>query len=137
MIKLFKIGIVIALLAGGYAWYLYNKPVAKLDNADAEYSLNADELFRQFENDEAAANKKYLGKIIEVNGKVRDLSIGDNGELNLIMASESDMFGINCGIGNSSEMQYKNYKVGDSILVKGECTGISMDVVLTRCVIVN
>jgi len=47
------------------------------------------------------------------------------------------MFGINCGLSKGQEGQYKNYKEGDSIKIKGECSGISMDVVLTRCVIVK
>ena len=137
MKKILIIGLIIALLGAAYGWYLFNKPVADLDHLDAVYTLNADDLFRQFENDEAEANKKYLGKIIEVQGKVRDLSIGDSGELNMVLASESEMFGINCGLSKLSQDKYKNYKVGDSIILKGECTGVSMDVVLTRCVIVK
>lgn len=137
MKKFLILGLFFALLAGGYGWYLYNKPVADLDHIDADFSLTADELFDQFENNEADANKKYLGKVIEVYGQVRDLTIGDSGELNMLLASGSPFFGINCGISSVSETKYKNYKVGDSIKIKGECTGVSMDVVLTRCVIVK
>lgn len=137
MKKLLKIGLVLALLAGIYAYYLYNKPVAKLESVKPDYSLTAEELFSQFENNEAEANKKYLGKILEVNGKIQNLSLSDSGDFNLILASGSEMFGINCGMSVSEDAQYKSYKVGDSIKVKGECTGISMDVVMTRCVIVK
>lgn len=128
----------ILILAGGiFGFYLYNKPVADTSDIDASFSLSADELFRQFETNESEANSKYLGKIIEVNGTVREFSIGDSGELNMILASESEMFGINCGLSKGQDAAYKNYKVGDPIKIKGECSGISMDVVLTRCVIVK
>lgn len=137
MKKFLIVSITIILIAAGYAWYLYNKPMADLDHIDATYTVTADELFSQFENNEAEANKKYLGKIVEVYGKVRDLSIGDSGDLNLVLASGSEMFGINCGISKQNDTQYNKYKVGDSIKIKGECTGMSMDVVLTRCVIVK
>ncbi len=126
-----------AVAGGGFAYYLYNKPVADTENIDASFTITADELFQQFELNETEANSKYLGKIIEVNGKVREFSIGDSGELNLVLASHSDMFGVNCGLSKDQDAKYKNYKVGDPIKIKGECSGISMDVVLTRCVIVN
>jgi len=137
MKKIVVIIVVLGLVGAGYGYYLYNKPVANLDHQDADFALTAEDLFSQFENNEFDANQKYLGKIIEVSGKVKDLSIGDSGDLNMILASGSEMFGINCGITDVNESRYKNYKVGDSVWVKGECAGISMDVVLTRCVIVK
>ena len=125
------------VLAAIYGYYLYNKPVADTNDIDAAYSVSASELFKTYLADEPSANAKYLGKIIEVKGKVREFSIGDSGELNLIMASDHRMFGINCGLSKDQHISYKNYKTGDSITVKGECSGIALDVVLTRCVIVN
>ncbi|MDQ3049841.1 MAG: OB-fold putative lipoprotein [Bacteroidota bacterium] len=137
MKKIVIVIIVALVLGGGYGYYLYNKPVANTESIDAAYSLSADELFSHFENNETDANTKYLGKIIEVSGKVKEFSIGDSGELNLVLASGSEMNGINCGLSKGQDARYKNYEVGDSIKIKGECSGISMDVVLTRCVIVK
>ncbi len=137
MKKVLVVVLVIALIAAGYGFYLYNKPVADTNDLKAAYTLSADELFNQFENDESGANAKYLGKIIEVNGKIREFSIGDSGEINLVLSSGSDMFGINCGLSKGQDSEYRNFREGDSIKVKGECSGISMDVVLTRCVIVK
>lgn len=137
MKKIVLIILVLAALGAGYAYYLYNKPVADTSDLAAAYSLSADELFNQFENDESAANSMYLGKIVEVKGKIREFSIGDSGEINLVLASGSDMFGINCGLSKGQDKEYRKFREGDSIKVKGECSGISMDVVLTRCVIVN
>ncbi len=137
MKKILIVILIALVIGGGYGYYLYNKPVANTESLNAAYSLSADELFNHFENNETDANSKYLGKIIEVSGKVREFSIGDSGELNLVLASGSEMFGINCGLSEGQDSRYKNYEVGDSIKIKGECSGISMDVVLTRCVIVN
>jgi hypothetical protein len=137
MKKILLAVLVIALLGGGYAWYLYNKPVADTGDLDAALTVTADQLFSDFESNETDANKKYLGKIIRVNGTVKDVSIGDGGELNLVMNSGNDMFGVNCGLSKGQETAYKDYQVGDSISIKGECTGLSLDVVMTRCVIVN
>ena len=137
MMKYLNIAGILILIGAVYAYYLYNKPVASTNDLDAAFSINADELFAKFENNEEEANQLYLGKILEVKGKVRDLSVGDNGELNMILESSSDMFGINCGISLGEGSTLESFKPGDSVTVKGECTGISMDVVLTRCVIVK
>lgn len=137
MKKILLIILVLFVSGAGIGYYMYNKPVADTNDLEAAYSVSADELFTYFENNEEEANKKYLGKILEVKGMVRDLSLGDSGELNLVLASTSEMFGVNCGITKDKNSSYSQYKPGDSITVKGECTGISMDVVLTRCVIVK
>jgi len=128
---------IIAVVGGGYAYYLYNKPVADTEDIKAAYELSAHDLFSQFESNENEANTKYLGKMLEVSGTIRDFSIGDSGELSLMLNSGNEMFGINCGLSKGQDSRYKNYQVGDSIKIKGECSGISMDVVLTRCIIVN
>jgi hypothetical protein len=137
MKKIFIIILIAGILGALYGYYLYNKPVADSAGIKPAYSLSAEELFSQFENDESSANAKYLGKMIEVTGKLREFSIGDSGELNLVLASGSEMFGINCGLSRGQETQFKNFQEGDTIRIKGECSGISMDVVLTRCVIIK
>ena len=137
MKKIIGIILVVVVVGIGYAYYLYNKPVADTSDLSAAFSLTADDLFSQFENDESVANSRYLGKVIEVKGRIREFSIGDSGEINLVLASGSDMFGINCGLSKGEDKKYENFREGDSIKVKGVCSGISMDVVLTRCVIVN
>lgn len=137
MKKFFLILVVIVVVAAGYAYYLYTKPVGGLEDVDADYSLSSDELYSYFDTSEAEANAKYLGKVIEVKGMVREFSIGDSGELSVILSTENPMFSINCGMNKEQLVDYKNYKVGDTIKVKGECSGISLDVVLTRGVIVK
>jgi hypothetical protein len=128
---------VVVVLAGGYGYYLYTKPVSGLMNVDPDFSLSSDSLYSYFDTNEEAANAKYLGKIIEVKGKVREFSIGDSGEVSVILSTGNPMFSVNCGMNKEQEIDYKSYKVGDTIKVKGECSGISMDVVMTRGVIVK
>jgi len=137
MKKILLIVFLLIVLAGGYAYYMYMKPVEGLADADAAYSLTSDELYDYFDTNESEANAKYLGKIIEVRGEIREFSIGDSGDLSVILATGNPMFSVNIGMNKNQTIDYKNYKTGDSIKVKAECTGISMDVVLTRGVIVK
>jgi hypothetical protein len=126
------------LVLGGivYGYYQYMRPMANISDVDPDYVMSADSLYMHFDENENDANQKYLGKIIEIKGKVRDMTTGNKGELNLMLASESDFFGINCEIRGDQDKLYDKYKIGDSILIRGECTGILSDVVMTRCVIV-
>ncbi len=137
MKKILLFILVIGLIGAGYGWYRINKPMTDTEELDAVYTLSASQLFNEYAANENEANQKYLGKIILVNGTVKDISIGDNGELNLVMDSGNEMFGINCGLSKGQETSYKDYQVGDSISIKGECSGISLDVVMTRCIIVK
>ena len=135
--KYFKILIIIILAGGAYGYYLYSKPMADAGSVTADYKMSADSLFKYFDENETEANKKYLGKVIEVQGKIRDLSVGKKGEKNIMLASSSDFFGINCELSKTQNEQFGKYKIGGSIKIKGECTGVLSDVVLTRCVIVS
>jgi hypothetical protein len=129
--------IAIAILGGGlYGWYLYNKPVEDINDLESEITLDADSLSNHFHNDEAAANTKYLGKIVEVHGVVRDLNVDDAGNT-VIVKTENKFFGINCGLSKGQETLFENYKIGDKIKIRGECAGYDIDVVMTRCVILN
>src|SRR5688500_17143751 len=113
-IKNILIAIAILIAAGLlYGYYLYNKPVADTADLNTAFVVTAPQLFSEFENDESLANQRYLGKVIEVNGKVRDMSISDNGEINLILDANSEMFGINCGLMENQEENYRKFKVGD------------------------
>lgn len=130
--------VILILIAGGgiTAWYLYTKPVADMNEMKAEHSLSSAELFNSFNDDEERANKKYLGKIVEVTGKVRELKSDDEGQT-LILETEDMLFGVNCGLSKGQKALFDKITNGQKVTVRGECTGISMDVVLVRCVLVN
>lgn len=127
---------VVVAIAGAIGWYLYSKPVADISNLKPEYSLEAAELFAEFSGDESGANTKYLGKIIEVTGTIQVLN-SDKGGLSVILFTNDEIFGINCGLSAGQDKAYKKYKSGDKIILRGECAGYDMDVVLTRCVIIE
>lgn len=125
--------LIAALVIGGY--YMYNKPKESLDSQDAAYSLTADELFTAFEQDENAANAKYLNKIVEVTGIVSAFTT-ENGEQVVTLETSSGMFGVICRLEMNKE-PVKMPEKGAVVKVKGLCTGMLMDVVLVQTVFVN
>ena len=100
---------------------------------DAVASLSASELYHEFQTDENAANKKWVGKVIEVSGVVS--SVNESGgyiSVNLRAVTEG---GINCSVLKKDLNPDETFKNGDSLTIKGKCTGYLMDVNLVDCVI--
>ena len=121
----------VALLAGVY---MYNKPHKDMDRAKADVSITAPQLFSAFENDEEAANKIYLDKVIKVQGTIQNVEKDEENQLSLMLSSGNEMFGIRCQMDELSDQSKHQFKAGDTVTLKGICTGMLMDVVLVRCV---
>jgi hypothetical protein len=128
----FGISTVLLFLA---AWSIYKvtMPHHNASGEQAVASLSATTLYYEFLNSENNANKKWLGKIIEVSGHIS--SINESGgyiSINLMGSSEG---GVNCSFMKKDLDSGEKYNKGDSITIKGKCTGFLMDVNLVDCVV--
>ena len=123
--------IVLLLLAvgGGWGWYLYNKPHQGVDRVTASAKLDAANLFNAFQTNETTANGQYLGKVVEVRGKISGTSAGS---LQLSCGS-SAMGGINCSLAPGQTLPKTDTTA--VVTIKGRCTGYLMDVNLVDCII--
>ncbi|NDK56632.1 OB-fold protein [Pontibacter fetidus] len=122
------IGIVAAVL-------LYNKPHRDTASAESDFAVAAPVLLQEFTTDEAAANQKYLDKVVAVRGKVKTMVPDEEGNINLTLDANNAMSGVICTIPKTDAESAANVKAGDEVTVKGVCTGVLMDVVLIRCVV--
>ena len=121
--------LVIALAVVGYK--MYNKPHVNVASEKADITITANKLFANFSNDEEKANAKYLDKILEVKGVIGKIAKEEKVIINL---NTGDDFGsVLCHLSDSSTEKVKDIKEGESIKVKGICTGFLMDVVLVKC----
>ncbi len=136
--KIFLILIVLCIAGGGIAYYYtFHKPHKNTFNLKAEYSLSAPELYSEYENDEDNANKKYLGKILQVKGKIVNIKKFDS---NYEISLKDEMEGITCLVDSNYAVQQKkeldNLKPEQLISIKGQCNGYLMGVKMDRCVLV-
>jgi hypothetical protein len=120
------------IVLGAFALYYVNRPVSSVAGVKAEFSFPSTSLFQQFEENEEAANSKYLGKVIEVTGVVTGIDTGDDGLVNVTL-NGNDMFGVSCKSGDGQAKSIKKLHTGDQVKVKGVCSGKLMDVVLVNC----
>jgi putative nucleic acid binding protein len=119
-----------------YGLYLYNKPHQSVEKEKAAYSLSAEELYARFESNEEEANKTYLGKVIRVHGQISSLANYAPGKTNIYLSTGS-INSVSCRPEEKSEKKVESLLPGDSVTLKGVCTGMLMDVVLVDCVIEN
>lgn len=123
--------ILAAVLIGGLiAYNMYNKSHVETKDATSDIVISPKELLDAYELDEAAADAKYLDKIIEVKGTVKTINQVDKGG-SLTLDTGNDMSSIICEF--ETVDAYANVKVGDQVTVKGFCSGKLMDIVLVRC----
>ncbi len=115
---------------------LYNKPHEDIASSNPAVSTTSEALFAEYSSNEETANENYLNKIIQVEGKVVDITFTENGGYILILKGD-EMFGVNCAFQPEEAQILSSTNVGDNIVVKGICTGMLMDVSLSRCTLVN
>lgn len=125
------------IAAGAFAYRAYNKPHRNTHHEEPAYTLQAAELFAEYEKDEAAANRRYLDKLLLVKGSLSAVSHATDSTSSISLATDDNLFGINCQLLPEEAQKLKDLKEGDPVQVKGICTGKLLDVVLVRGVIVK
>lgn len=124
-----------AVVGVSIAWHLYNKPVATLEEADAEIDIDAKSLFTAFLEDETSASTKYRDKVLMVEGQVIEKLENSDGSTTLLLDGGDPIFGIKCRLDPSVE-GLPLPEPGESIRIKGHCIGMNADVELNQCIII-
>jgi len=125
------IGISIAMYIG-YAQY--NKPHRNIAAENADFKITCNQIFDDFENDEKAANEKYLDKVVEVSGSIIEINKDQLENTVLTLEAENAMVG---GVLCTLKDKTIQFEEDAKITLKCRCTGFLMDVVLTDCTVVK
>jgi hypothetical protein len=133
---IFWIGIpLLLLILLLWAWHLYDKPHQSAAEETVTLSISADSLYHEYQSNEHAADQKYMGKVIEVSGRISEIQHNGTSEI-WILSAQPGGGGINCEIFPGGKTDF-HPKAGDPVTVKGRCTGFLMDVNLADCVLTN
>ena len=125
---------VVALVLIGfmYGYYQYNRPIQSLVNATPDFKLSSTQLVEEFGKDEIKANQMYLGKILQIEGEV----IAIESSKPTVIILEGVDFGTVRAEMNSESTPNENL-VGQTITIKGSCSGFLLDVILNECVLIK
>ncbi|NND31058.1 MAG: hypothetical protein HKN76_00615 [Saprospiraceae bacterium] len=128
--------LLVGIIVGGIGYYYTQRDYRDdIKYTDADVEINATDLFAAFEVNEDDANTRFLGKIILVEGVV--LSVDHEGEKITIKLDSGDPMGaIVCEMNRNIESDVDSVKAGDSLSIKGECSGKLFDIILVNCVMI-
>jgi type II secretory pathway pseudopilin PulG len=130
------IGILVILVIIGIA-ILFNLPKDSSKNKKATIAITASELFEAFIENESEANKKYVGKIIELSGIVISIEEDEQGATVAVLQSDDPIAGVMCTLERGQKKHLSPKSVGSTVRIKGLCTGKLMDVVLNKCILIE
>ena len=114
--------------------FFYYKPHRSVRKEEAAFKMSVSELVNAFSNDETQANALYLGKVLEVEGTLKEMIMNDS-TLVLLMGDSTEMTGVSCYLQKDQKHRYSMLKRGESVSVKGICNGMLLDVVLDKCIL--
>lgn len=138
MSKLLKFGLPL-LLVGGLIAFKMAQPKGPLDihHAPTETTINAGSLYEAFETNEVAANGKYAGKVVEVSGAISSISQDDRGHFVISLSADSPLGQITCNLAPKEPNPTTAIEIGQSVIIKGVCTGYLFDVVLDNAALLS
>lgn len=119
--------ILIAVLAvigilGSIYWYVATEKFRDTKDREAAFTLNAADFIREFQQDAKAANEKYTEKIVALNGRVTAVEAADT-TFNVKFADPTSGSYAIFEFQQQHAEEAKTIKEGDSISVKGSCSG--------------
>jgi hypothetical protein len=133
-IKWWLFVVIFLLLVIAYGWKEYNRTQKSTFDIDVFASTTATSLVKEFEVDETSANKKYNDQVISVKGIIHSIEITDSTQRIILKGETGGVIG---ELEKSERKKTAVLKAGDSLILKGVCTGFLMDVILIRTIIVN
>jgi hypothetical protein len=131
-VRFFLGGIFLCLFVAGVWFYgLFSEKHQSAKDLKAEITINSFDLYKLYAQDESAADKLFLNKIIRVKGRISQIIASGSTKIYLLKKNISG--GINCQMSGDGKDNLP-IPADSTITIKGRCTGFLMDVNLVDCV---
>ncbi|MEL7533699.1 MAG: hypothetical protein AAFN10_20470 [Bacteroidota bacterium] len=138
MRQVFKIPVLIfALVVMGGINLMFLETEPDLLERLPELSVNANNIYRDFCEDEAYARQTYLDKVIEVSGILHSVEKAADGKLSLILGFESRTGQLRCELDQEDYPNLGDLKIGEVITLKGFGRNYLFEVVMDHGIVVE
>ena len=122
------------LSSATWALYWYNKPHRNVAGLSPAFRIKAADLYSEYRRDEAAADKKFVNKILEVKGTIAGELLTDSTVDIQLSSGDPEAF-VSCNFLMRGPGKANFPAKGFPVTIKGRCTGFLQDVNLVDCVI--
>ncbi|HLG40689.1 MAG TPA: hypothetical protein VI461_13515 [Chitinophagaceae bacterium] len=112
---------IVIILAGVY-WYVATEKFSDTKTRKADYTFNALGFIKEFQQNTKAANEKYADKIVVLNGRVSEIEAADT-TLNIKIIDPATASYVIFAFQQQHLDEAKSVNQGDSISIKGSCSG--------------
>lgn len=134
-IALFFISILLLL---GFYIYISTDDYAyeNLNEVKAGVSISSEDLVSLFTENEKLANSKYRGKVIEVEGVIKEISFL-NDRNTVLLHSKTRGSSVLCDMQANQIEAVKKLRKGQQVKLKGICKGFLKDAIVLHCILTN
>ncbi|MEI6695755.1 MAG: hypothetical protein WCO13_06785 [Bacteroidota bacterium] len=152
-LKISIIVVVIGIIAAFVVYKYINKPNMDIEKAKAEFSLKADDLYKEYTANSAKADSLYNGKVIEINGNVTTIETPSDTLVVAVFEQKQDTTqaktddllgdlnangGIRCTMLTNHCEETKKTAPNTALKIKGLCKGLAgADLIFVKCSIVK
>jgi len=127
-----KIIIVIAFIAAiafsAYYIFIYSSQNHRQVQSETAIAITSDSLVAKYQADEKLANSLYLNKALAVTGNLLSIDKNQEGKTTLVIGRSDSFSNVSVTMISTAPI---TQKVGETITIKGLCTGALSDVVIT------
>ena len=132
-----KIIIIIAIIAAiafsaYYYIFIYSSNNHRQVQSETGIVITSDSLVAKYQADEKLANSLYLNKAVVVTGVILSIDKNQEGKTTLVIGRSDSFSNVSVTMISTAPI---TQKVGESITIKGLCTGALSDVVITDGVV--
>jgi Tfp pilus assembly protein PilV len=114
--------VAMALAGGAIFYYVMTAEFADTTSEKPAYTISAMDLLTEFQQNDSAANKKYVEQILAVSGRVSEVEGVDTSATVKFMDSLTGSYLI-FDFQSATSRQAAALQPGDSVTLKGSCSG--------------
>ena len=127
------VGLIAAIAFSVYYYiFIYSSNNHRKVQSETGIVITSDSLVAKYQADEKLANSLYLNKAVVVTGNLLSIDKNQEGKTTLVIGKSDSFSNVSVTMISTAPI---TQKIGESITIKGLCTGALSDVVITDGVV--
>lgn len=114
--------LILVLIGAGIYWWVATDQFSDTKDRKAAYTLPAAQFLKEFQDSLAVANTRYTDQIVAISGRVSEVEAADT-TINIKFVDPATSSYLIFAFQQQHLAEAKSVKVGDSLTVKGSCSG--------------